>query len=239
MRFIILLSCVLFANVNSAQINFNKLKTVAAKAKEHISTKDLTQEEVVEGLKEALILGTNNSTAEASKIGGFNNNLSIRILFPEDAEKMKQALVKLGMQSQIEKFEFTINEAAENASHFAKEIFLNAVKAMTINDAISVLEGDDNAATIYFKKRTSQLLYTKFKPIIKSSIDKVNLIKHWQTLILRYNAIPFTEEVNTDLADYVTNETIEGLFVLIAKEEMNIRKNPKARVTDILQKVFK
>ena len=239
MRFIILLSCVLFANVKSAQINFNKLKNVAAKAKEHISTKDLTQEEVVEGLKEALILGTNNSTAEASKIGGFNNNLSIRILFPEDAEKMKKALVKLGMQSQIEKFEFTINEAAEDASHFAKEIFLNAVKAMTINDAMSVLEGDDNAATIYFKKRTSQLLYAKFKPIIKSSIDKVNLTKHWQTLILRYNAIPFTQEVNTDLADYVTNETIEGLFILIAKEEINIRKNPKARVTDILQKVFK
>ena len=239
MRFIILLSCVLFANVKSAQINFNKLKTVAAKAKEHISTKDLTQEEVAEGLKEALILGTNNSTAEASKIGGFNNNLSIRILFPKDAQKMKKALVKLGMQSQIEKFEFTINEAAEDASHFAKEIFLNAVKAMTINDAMSILEGDDNAATIYFKKRTSQLLYTKFKPIIKSSIDKVNLTKHWQTLILRYNAIPFTQEVNTDLADYVTNEAIEGLFILIAKEEMNIRKNPKARVTDILQKVFK
>lgn len=239
MRFIILLSCVLFANVKSAQINFNKLKTVAAKAKEHISNKDLTQEEVVEGLKEALILGTNNSTAEASKIGGFNNNLSIRILFPEDAEKMKKALLKLGMQSQIEKFEFTINEASEDASHFAKEIFLNAVKAMTINDAMSVLEGDDNAATIYFKKHTSQLLYTKFKPIIKSSIDKVNLTKHWETLILRYNAIPFTQEVNTDLADYVTNETIEGLFILIAKEEMNIRKNPKARVTDILQKVFK
>tara|TARA_Y100000589_G_scaffold217038_1_gene204749 strand:- start:141 stop:860 length:720 start_codon:yes stop_codon:yes gene_type:complete len=239
MRFIILLSCVLFANVKSAQINFNKLKNVAAKAKEHISTKDLTQEEVVEGLKEALILGTNNSTAEASKIGGFNNNLSIRILFPEDAEKMKKALVKLGMQSQIEKFEFTINEAAEDASYFAKEIFLNAVKAMTINDAMSVLKGDDNAATIYFKQRTSQLLYTKFKPIIKSSIDKVNLTKYWQTLILRYNAIPFTQEVNTDLADYVTNETIEGLFILIAKEEINIRKNPKARVTDILQKVFK
>jgi hypothetical protein len=239
MRFILLIVCACLANVTSAQINLSKLKSLSTKAQEVISPVDLSQDEVIKGLKEALTIGATNSTLKASEQGGFNNNLIIKIPFPEDAEQMKITLVKLGMISQVDKFQYVLNETAEDASSLANEIFINAVKAMNIKDAISILEAEDNAATIYLQKHTSKVLYAKFKPIVKGSIEKVNLTKYWQTLTLRYNSIPLAKEINTDLADYVTNQTIEGLFILIAKEEKNIRNNPKARVSEILQKVFR
>ena len=152
---------------------------------------------------------------------------------------MKTTLVKVGMQSQVTQFEKTLNEAAEDASQFAKEIFIDAVKKMTINDAMSILKGKDNAATNYLKEQTSNELYVKFKPVVKQSIAKVNLTKHWNMLTNRYNALPLSQKVNPDLEDYITHQAINGLFVLIANEEKEIRNNPKARVSEILQKVFK
>ena len=152
---------------------------------------------------------------------------------------MKNTLIKVGLQSQVNKFEYLLNEAAEDASNFAKDIFLNAVKRMTINDAMTILKGNENAATVYLEVQTSKLLFAKFKPVVKKSIDSVNLTKYWRILIERYNAIPLTKKINTDLEDYVTNEAISGLFILIAKEENKIRNNPQARVSEILQKVFK
>jgi len=239
MRFILFCMYFFVANSISAQININKLKDVASKAEKVINRRNLSSDEVAKGLKEALIVGITNSTVNASKTGGFNRDLLIKIRFPKDAKKMKVALVKFGMKSQVDKFEYALNEAAENASNYAKDIFINSVKSMTIKDAVSVLKGDDNAATIYLKNRTSDDLYLKFKPIISKSIEKVRLTKYWADLVEKYNSIPLTEEVNTDLDDYVTNQTINGLFILIGKEEKNIRNNPQARVTDILQKVFK
>ena len=134
MRFIILIGCVFLANVTSAQINLSKLKNVATKAQEVISPVDLSQDEVIKGLKEALIVGATNSTAKASEQGGFNNNPTIKIPFPEDAERLKTTLEKLGMQSQVDEFQYVLNETAEDASNLAKEIFINAVKTMTINE---------------------------------------------------------------------------------------------------------
>ncbi|MEC9209266.1 MAG: DUF4197 domain-containing protein [Bacteroidota bacterium] len=239
MRFILLVAFGFLVNTMSAQISLNKLKSATIKAQEVINPKTLSKDEIVRGLKEALIIGATNSAANASKEGGFNNNSLIKIPFPKDAEKMKKTLVKVGMQLQVDEFEYALNEAAEDASNFAKVIFINAVKSMTIKDAISILKGDDNAATTYLKNQTSKELYAKFKPVVKSSIEEVNLTKYWSSLANRYNAIPLTKEVNTDLEDYVVNQAIDGLFVLIAKEEKNIRNNPKARVSAILQKVFK
>ena len=239
MRCILLVAFGFLVNTMSAQISLNKLKSVTAKAQEVINPTTLSKDEIVRGLKEALIVGATNSAANASKEGGFNNNLLIKIPFPKDAEKMKTTLVKVGMQLQVDQFEYALNEAAEDASNFAKAIFINAVKSMTIKDAMSILKGDDNAATTYLKNQTSKELYVKFKPVVKSSIEEVNLTKYWSSLANRYNAIPLTKEVNTNLEDYVVNQAIDGLFVLIAKEEKNIRNNPKARVSAILQKVFK
>ena len=168
-----------------------------------------------------------------------DKNSLIRIPFPEDAKKVKQTLVKLGMQTQVNNFEGKLNEAAEEASNYAKEIFIDAIKKMSINDAMGILKGDDNSATNYLKEQTFKELYLSFKPSVRNSIKKVRLTEYWSVLVNRYNAIPLTKEVNTDLEDYITNKTIEGLFVLIEKEEKNIRKNPNSRVSETLQRVFK
>ena len=237
MKFLLLGLFIFFTNILSAQINFEKLKQVANTAEEVINP--TTKDEVVKGIKEALIVGAKNSVLNASEKGGFNNNSLIKISFPKSTGKMKDILIKVGMRSQVDNLEFVLNEAAEEASFFAKEILVNAVKKMTVNNAIAILNGSDHDATLYLKKQTSREIYVKFHPIVKESIEKVKLGKYWNILIERYNQIPLTKQVNTDLAEYVTIETIEGLFLLISQEEKNIRNNPHARVSDILQKVFK
>ena len=237
MKFLLLGLFIFFTNILSAQINFEKLKQVANTAEEVINP--TTKDEVVKGIKEALIVGAKNSVLNASEKGGFNNNSLIKISFPKSTGKMKDILIKAGMRSQVDNLEFVLNEAAEEASFFAKEILVNAVKKMTVNNAIAILNGSDHDATLYLKKQTSREIYVKFHPIVKESIEKVKLGKYWNILIERYNQIPLTKKVNTDLAEYVTIETIEGLFLLISQEEKNIRNNPHARVSDILQKVFK
>lgn len=239
MRVILLVVSFLLTNYISAQINLDKLKISANKAQELISPNSLSTDEIVRGLKEALIVGAKKSSANASSVGGFNNNSLIRIPFPVDARKMRTTLLKAGMKSQVDEFEHALNAAAEEASKFSKEIFVKTVKGMNINDAISILQGDNNAATIYLKKQTSQELYIKFRPIVEKSIVNVKLTKYWSSLVDTYNTIPLTKDINSDLEDYVTKQAIEGLFILIAKEEKNIRSNPKARVSEILQKVFR
>ena len=239
MKLILLVAAAFFINTVSAQINLNTLKSAAFKAQSVIQTKNFSKDEVVKGLKEALIVGSTNAVVNASASGGFNNNPAIRITFPKEAKSMKKTLLKFGMKSQIDKFEHVLNKAAEDATNLAKEIFISAVKSMTINDAMSILKGKDNAATTYLKTHTAEELYLEFRPIVRNSIEKVNLEKYWDILAKRYNAIPITEDVNTSLEDYITNQAIDGLFILIEEEELNIRNNPKARVSEVLQKVFR
>ena len=199
----------------------------------------LSEDQVKKGLVEALIKGSEKSVQLASKKDGFNLNKSIKIPFPQDARKMKSTLVKMGFSDQVIKFEKSINNAAELASKEALPIFIDAVKSMTINDAFSILNGDDNSATVYLKDQTSTSLYTKFKPIISNAISKVDVTKYWSDLTSAYNKVPFVKPVNTDLDDYITKWAMYGLFFLIEQEEKNIRNNPTARTTEILKKVFK
>lgn len=236
----IILSVVLsvLVSIASAQ-SWQELKSAASKAKEVITTKELSKSEIASGLKEALVVGVSNSSELASEEGGFNNNNLIRIPFPSEAEKMKSTLINVGLNLQVKQFEESLNSAAEEASKFAKEILITAVKNMTITNAFKILNGEDNAATIYLKKQTSEELYKKFKPVVKKAIENVHVTKYWGQLSARYNALPMTKKVNTDIEDYVINKTIDGLYILIAKEEKNIRNNPSARVTELLQKVFK
>ena len=201
----------------------------------------LTDAEVIEGLKEALTVGTNNSAGLASKLDGFNKNPKIRLPFPDDAQHVKDKALELGLDEKVNKFEETLNRAAEEASKEAAPIFVNAVKNMSIADGWAILKGEDNAATQYLQDKTTADLRTAFRPKVDAAIETVNLTKYWEPLTKAYNtATKFTggEPVNTDLGDYVTTRAIGGLFTLIAEEEGKIRKDPLARVNDILEKVF-
>jgi hypothetical protein len=198
----------------------------------------LTNGEVISGLKEALTIGTKNSTSLTSKLDGYYKNPEIFIPFPPEVIKVKQKVEDLGMKKQVDEFVMTMNRAAETASKEATPIFVNAVKEMTIADGFAILKGEDNAATMYLKNKTSDKLRVKFNPVVKNAIDKVHVTKYWNPVINTYNKIPFVDKQNANLDDYITTKAMDGLFIMIEKEEKKIRKDPMARVTDILKRVF-
>jgi hypothetical protein len=198
----------------------------------------LSNEEVINGLKEALTVGTNNSTAFASKLDGYYKNPSLFIPFPPEAQKVKDYATRIGMTSQVEKFEMTLNRAAEEAAKDAAPVFINAIKGMSIGDGFAILKGADNAATQYLREKTSGELIAKFTPIVQNAINKVELTKYWNPIITNYNKVPLVQKQNPDLTAYVTERALLGLFKLVESEELKIRKDPVARVTDILKKVF-
>ena len=228
-----------------AQVDLDKAikdaeKTVNSYTKKGKKNKNAkpTNSEVIAGLKDALTQGTNGATSLASKMDGFNGNPKIRIPFPQEAIQVKNKMEQLGMTEQVNKFETTLNRAAEEAAKEAAPVFINAVKSMSIADGFAILKGGNNAATTYLKDKTTAELTTKFSPIVKNAINKVELTKYWNPLITKYNMIPGVEKKNPDLDQYVTQKALEGLFKLLADEELKIRQNPAARATAILQKVF-
>lgn len=198
----------------------------------------LTNEEVINGLREALTVGTNNSSSFASKVDGFYKNPTLFIPFPPEAQKVKDWALKLGMNEQLDKFVMTLNRSAEEAAKDAAPVFVNAIKGMSIGDGFAILKGSDNAATQYLRDKTTAELRQKFTPVVQNAINKVELTKYWSPIINNYNKVPFVEKQNPDLTAYVTDRAMEGLFKLIADEELKIRKDPVARVTDILKRVF-
>ena len=198
----------------------------------------LTSAEVAEGLKEALIKGISNGSDLVSQLDGYFKNPEIKIPFPPDVKKVEDRLRQIGLGNEVDKFVMTLNRGAEDAAKEAKPIFITAIKSMTIQDAWGILKGNDNAATEYLKRTTSAQLKEKFKPVIQTSLDKVSATKYYGDLVTRYNQIPFVEKVNPDLNEYATDRAIEGLFLMIAKEEKNIRDNPVARTTELLKRVF-
>jgi hypothetical protein len=200
--------------------------------------KPLTNDEVINGLKEALSVGTSNSTAFASKLDGFYKNEMLFIAFPPEAIKVKNTLEDLGFKDQTDKFVMTLNRAAEEAAKGAAPVFLEAIKGMTITDGFAILKGNDSAATSYLKEKTTTQLKLQFTPIVQDAINKVELTKYWTPVISKYNSIPFIEKQNADLTGYVTDRAVSGLFKLIALEELKIRQDPAARVTDVLKRVF-
>ncbi|MBI4946427.1 MAG: DUF4197 domain-containing protein [Bacteroidetes bacterium] len=235
-----LLSIFLFFCYTSGQSNLNKALNDATKNLNQLKSgnKPLTNDEVVRGLREALNVGTNNSTALASKLDGFYKNPLIFIPFPPETQKIKNTAVSLGMKKQVQDFEMSINRAAEEAAKTAAPVFLDAIKAMTIQDGFSILKGADNAATNYLKNKTSNDLTVRFLPIIKNAIQKVQVTRYWNPIITKYNKIPGVQKQNPNLEKYITARALDGIFKLIAGEEKKIRTDPRARVSDILQKVF-
>ena len=236
MKFIFSALMLILSHLCLAQIDL--LKVASIKSSALLST-SADKDEVAKGLKEALVIGASKAIKNSSAKDGFYTNILIRIPFPVEAEKMKKTLQKAGMKSQIKGFEKSINSAAELASKKVLVIFVDAINAINIKDALQILKGGNTAATSYLKKHTSLQLYNKIKPIVKKAIQQVEVTKYWNPLLNSYNTIPFTKSVNPDLEDYVTNKTIDGIFVLIASQEKEIRNNPKARTSVLLLKVFK
>jgi hypothetical protein len=198
----------------------------------------LSSDDIVSGLKEALRVGTDSSVSRVSKVDGFFGNAAIKILMPPEAQKAEKTLRSMGMGSLVDKAILSMNRAAEDASRGIGDVFWNAIKNMSITDGLQILQGSDTAATSYLRKNTTNQLTIKFRPVIDSSMKKVDVTKYWSDVFTAYNKVPFTHPVNTDLVGYVTNKALAGLFYNIGLEEAQIRQNPAAQVTDILKKVF-
>jgi hypothetical protein len=205
------------------------------------SKPQLSNEEVISGLKEALNVGIKNSVNLTSVTDGFLKNTDIRLPFPQDALKVKQKALDLGMSAQVEKFETTLNRAAEEATKEALPIFADAITNMSISDGFGILNGGNGAATKYLKDNTTAKLTAAFAPKVEAAISKVKLTEYWNPIITKYNsAMTLTggEKLNPDLNKYVTERAIAGLFHMVEIEENKIRKDPLARVSDLLKKVF-
>jgi hypothetical protein len=217
---------------------FDKLKKNIGKKIESASSTGFSQEEVGSGLKEALTNGVEKGVSQLSKPDGFFKDLSIKIPLPQEVSKVESKLRSLGQGKQVDQAIESINRAAEDATLAAKNIFVAAIKGMSINDAISILRGEVNAATAFLDESTRAELSSKFEPMVRASLDKVGATKNWNTIFTNYNKLPLVQHVNPDLVSYATGKAIDGLFIQIAKEELNIRRNPSARSTDLLKKVF-
>mgnify|MGYP001278701211 FL=1 len=202
------------------------------------SLPSITEDEAATALRDALNNGINNSVEIVSKVDGYLQNPEIKIPFPPDAKKIEDRLRSLGLNKLVDDAILFINRAAEDAATEAKPIIIQAIKNMTVKDAINIVKGKEDEGTNYLKKNTFDSLYKKFIPPIEISLEKVNATKHWSTVINRYNKIPLVQKVNPDLDDYVTRKALDGLFIMIAKEEKKIREKPLARVTETLKKVF-
>jgi len=235
MNRIVLMFCFCLSLVG-AQAQIDKLINKAAKAV--TGEKSLSNDEIAEGLKEALTKGISKGSDLVSQVDGYFKNPEIKIPFPPEVKKVDERLRKMGMGKEVDKFVLTLNRGAEDAAKEAKPIFITAIKAMTFQDALSILKGEDNAATSFLKRTTSPQLKEKFKPVIQNSLNKVNATRNYKDLVSEYNKIPLVTKVDPNLDDYATDRAIQGLFVMIAKEEKNIRQDPLARTSDLLKKVF-
>ena len=250
MKKIILLLFIFSATVSvQAQVFKNVIKSVTKKDSSGSSTAGkifqktttgsgaLTNDEIINGLREALSVGAQNAAAQLSKTDGFFKDAIIKILMPAEAKKVESTLRNLGMGKQVDNAILSMNRAAEDASKKAVPIFVNAIKSMSITDGLSILKGGNLAATNFLKEKTTAALTEAFTPVIEASLKKVDATKYWAAVFTTYNKFS-REKVDTDLLSYVTGKAIDGMFYGIGKEEEKIRKDPMARTTELLKKVF-
>jgi hypothetical protein len=198
----------------------------------------MTNELAANGLKQVLSVGTDLAANNLGQIDGFLANAAVKILFPPEARKIESTLRSLGMGSVCDQVITSVNRAAEAAVVEAKPIFVEAIKQMTITDAINILTGDKDAATQYLQRTSGQVLIAKFEPIIQSNLQKANATKYWSDAIKAYNVVPFVQKMNPNLSQYVTQKATDGIFLMVAIEEGKIRENPAQRVGSVLQDVF-
>ncbi len=235
----ILILCTFFAVLHlPSEAQF---KNLLDKAKNALSGKQsaLSNEDIVAGLKEALAVGSQKGANTLSQADGFFANAALKILLPPEAQKVETTLRKVGLGKQVDDAILSMNRAAEDACKSAAPIFGNAIKQMSFQDALGILKGSDTAATGYLRGKTNAELTQAFRPVIEQSLEKVDATKYWNTLISSYNKVNFLgKKINPDLSAYVTEKALSGIFYQVALEEKSIRKDPLARTSEILQKVF-
>ncbi len=241
MKNILLLGLLLLTSISNAQTVKDLLKK-ATKVLTDTTKKQslsLNQEDIANGLKEALTIGAEKGCTKLSQTDAFLKNAALKILMPPEAQKVEKTLRGLGFNQLADDFIISMNRAAEDACKTAAPIFVKAIKEMSITDGIEILKVSDSSATTYLRTKTQDSLTAKFKPIIKNSLDKVDATKYWEKIVTTYNAIPLVnKKVNPDLAAYVTEKSMMGIYTEIALQEKDIRANPVARTTDLLRRVF-
>ncbi|KEO73085.1 DUF4197 domain-containing protein [Anditalea andensis] len=199
----------------------------------------LSDRDVSNGLKEALVQGISTGSEKASAEDGFFRNERIRIPLPEDLRRVESTMRQLGLGNEVDRVILTINRGAENAAREALPIFVSAIRQLTVDDAWSILRGDQDAATTYLRRTTSDQLTALFMPRVQESLEKVGATRYYSDLVRAYNALPTTSrKVDPDLNQYVTDRAIDGLFTLVAEEERNIRENPLQRTSALMRRVF-
>jgi Protein of unknown function (DUF4197) len=199
---------------------------------------DPTIIEMATGLKDALAKGTTKSAQQLSAVDGFFGDATVKILFPPQAQKAEKTLRQLGLNKLCDDLILSLNRAAEDAAKQAEPIFIEAIRQMSFDDVAAILTGPNDAATQYFKRATSAQLTLAFKPVIQNSLNKVGATKYYSDVTKEYNKLPFVKKLDPDISAYATQKAIDGIFIKIALEELNIRKNSDARTSPILRKVF-
>ncbi|CCK81934.1 DUF4197 domain-containing protein [Desulfobacula toluolica] len=198
----------------------------------------LTVEEIGSGLKEALKVGSQNVVSQLGATDGFNNDANIHIPLPASLDKVKFMLGKVGMSSLFEDLELKLNRAAEVATPRAKQLFVDAISMMTLQDVNEIYNGPDDAATQYFKGKMSPQLADEMKPVIDTSLSEVGAVKAYDNMMKEYKSLPFVPDIKANLTDHVVEKGMDGIFYYMAKEEAAIRQNPAKRTTELLKKVF-
>ncbi|MFT3740413.1 MAG: DUF4197 domain-containing protein [Breznakibacter sp.] len=223
--------------VGTLGANAQLLKNAQSVLQKGVGT-SLSQEDAASGIKEALTKGVSKGVEMLSKQDGYLGDAEIKIPFPSEAKAMEDKLRAIGLGDKVDEVVVSVNRAAEDAAIKAKDIFVSAIKGMTVTDAVNIVKGSDNAATQYLQTNTTSELTTQFTPVIQESLEKVDATKYWADVVNTYNKIPMVKKMNPNLTEYVTQQAISGLFVKIAQEEKEIRKNPAARTSSLLKKVF-
>ena len=229
----------IFGKINKALNKDTGNKIFNSIGKSSASGKGLSNADIINGLKEALSVGAENTSKNLNATDGYFKNAALKILMPAEALKAEKTLRQFGMGALVDKAILSMNRAAEDAAGGISAIFITAIKQMTLTDGLKILQGGDFAATDYLKKTTTAQLTEKMRPVIEASLAKVNATNYWKDVFTNYNRLSFSKQpVNTDLSSYVTEKSMTGIFYSIGQEEQKIRKDPSAQVTDLLKKVF-
>lgn len=226
----VVIVCLLFFSISNsnAQDILNSL----------LKSSKISQNEIGNGLKEALDHGIKNQVSKLTAVDGFYKNDLVKIAFPKEIRSVEKGLRRVGLGNLADEGVKVLNRAAEDAVKTATPIFVDAVKNITFDDAKNILLGNEDAATIHLKDKTSTELYNSFSPVIDESFKKVGADKVWQKIISQYNKLPFVKRIDPDLTKYVTNEALDGVFTMIAVEEKGIREKVGLRDTNLLKQVF-
>ena len=237
-RLSIITLCIVIS-IGLISMSYAGWKDILKQVQESLTDKHaISEDEIIDGLKEALQIGTKNTVQQVSVYDGYYRNPKIKIPLPDSVQKTEELLRSVGLSRYIDEFEVSMNRAAERAAPQAKNIFMKAIRQMTFADARQILNGHDNAATLYFKSRTYDDMQLAFKPPVHEAMTQVGVTRIYRNLNDQVRRFPFLDSFSFDLDQYVTEKTLDGLFLILSEEEKKIREDPAARVTELLKKVF-